>query len=108
MACNHGVRAEGRGLKRCVVFHWREGDDETPVAMTSDFNSTLRCMRGTEAGGRCDALLGEIGQQARCDGSIRFDIFGANNPNEIPSGGRGLLASPDSIFRKTDYLRERS
>lgn len=53
-----------------VVFHWREADDATPdgvpVAMTRDINSTLRCMDGTQAGGRCNALLGTIGEAVGC------------------------------------------
>lgn len=54
-----------------VSFHWSEADDATPqgvpVALTTDWNSTLRLMKGTETKPpRCHALLGNPGERVAC------------------------------------------
>ena len=53
-----------------VAFHWAEADDVTPggvpLRLVVDHNEELRCMRGTQHGGRCAALRGKIGSCASC------------------------------------------
>jgi Fe-S-cluster containining protein len=56
-----------------VAFYWREAEGRasegaTPLELTEDLDSLLRCMKGTnqKRGGHCIALEGRVGRRVAC------------------------------------------